>query len=108
MKHGGSAERTGSRPDQPVLDVGAGSGPPDRKVVLFDYTTSRTQEVLLRLLGSYRGYVMIDDYAGYNALALQPGVERLACMMRARRKVVDAQKVQPVGMFHGADTMDSR
>ena len=51
------------------------SGPPDRKVVLFDYPSSRAQEVQLRLLGSYR-----DDYAGYNALALQPGVERLACM----------------------------
>ncbi|MEE5167368.1 IS66 family transposase [Pseudomonas alliivorans] len=71
------------------------SGPPDRKVVLFDYTSSRAQDVPLRLLESYRGYVMTDDYAGYNALALQPGVERLACMAHARRKFVDAQKVQP-------------
>lgn len=45
------------------------SGSPDRQVVLFDYTTSRAQEVLLRLLEGYRGYVMTDDYAGYNALA---------------------------------------
>lgn len=30
----------------------------------------------LRLLESYRGYVMTDDYAGYNALALQRGIER--------------------------------
>jgi transposase len=43
------------------------SGPPDRKVVLFDYTSSRAQEVPLRLLESYRGYVVTDDYAGYNA-----------------------------------------
>jgi hypothetical protein len=71
------------------------SGPPDRKIVLFDYTSSRAQDVPLRLLESYRGYVMTDDYAGYNALALQPGVERLACMAHARRKFVDAQKVQP-------------
>jgi len=35
--------------------------------------------VPLRLLGSYRGYVMTDHYADYNALELQPGVERLAC-----------------------------
>lgn len=73
------------------------SGPPDRKVVLFDYTSSRAQEVPLRLLDSYRGYAMTDDYAGYNALALQPDVERLACMAHARRKFVDAQKVQPKG-----------
>ncbi len=37
------------------------SGPPDRQVVLFDYTTSRAQEVPLRLLEGYRGYVMTDD-----------------------------------------------
>jgi len=79
------------------------SGPPDRKVVLFDYTSSRAQDVPLRLLESYRGYVMTDDYAGYNALALQPGVERLACMAHARRKFVDAQKVQPKGKTGCAD-----
>jgi transposase len=79
------------------------SGLPDRPVVLFDYTTSRTQEVPLRLLGDYRGYLMTDDYAGYNALALQPGVERLACMAHVRRKFVDAQKVQPKGKTGRAD-----
>ena len=79
------------------------SGPPDRKVVLFDYTSIRAQEVPLRLLESYRGYVMTDDYAGYNALTLQPGIERLACMAHARRKFVEAQKVQPKGKTGRAD-----
>lgn len=79
------------------------SGPPDRKVVLFDYTSSRAQDVPLRLLENYRGYVMTDDYAGYKALAPQPGVERLACMAHARRKFVDAQKVQPKGKTGRAD-----
>ncbi|EPN29865.1 transposase IS66, partial [Pseudomonas syringae pv. actinidiae ICMP 19096] len=55
-----------------------------------NYTSSRAQEVPLCLLESYRGYVMTDDYAGYNALALQPGVERLACMAHVRRKFVEA------------------
>jgi len=63
--------------------------------MLFDYTSSRAQVVPLRLLESYRGYVMSDDYAGYNPLALQPGVERLACMAHARSKFVDAQEVLP-------------
>ena len=79
------------------------SGPPDRKVVLFDYTSSRAQEVPLRLLENYRGYVMTDDYAGYNALALQLGIERLACMAHARRKFIEAQKVQPKGKAGRAD-----
>ncbi|RMU39134.1 hypothetical protein ALP32_200099 [Pseudomonas avellanae] len=49
-------------------------GPPNQLVVLFDYSTSRAQEVPSRLLESYRGYLMTDDYAGYNALGAQPGV----------------------------------
>jgi len=79
------------------------SGLPERQVVLFDYTTSRAQEVPLSLLGNYHGCVMTDDYAGYNALALLPGVERLACMAHARRKFVEAQKVQPKGKTGRAD-----
>ncbi|KPX21433.1 ISPpu15, transposase Orf2, partial [Pseudomonas amygdali pv. dendropanacis] len=70
---------------------------------MFDYTTSRAQEVPLCLLESYRGNVMTDDYAGYKALALQPGVERLACMAHVRRKFVEAKKVQPQGKTGRAD-----
>jgi hypothetical protein len=33
--------------------------------------------VSTRLLNGYRGYVMTDDYAGYNALSAQAGGERL-------------------------------
>jgi transposase len=78
-------------------------GPPDRPVILFDYSTSRAQEVPLRLLAGYRGYLMTDDYAGYNAMAAQAGVERLACWAHARRKFVEAQKVQPKGKTGRAD-----
>ncbi|SED69486.1 IS66 family transposase [Pseudomonas anguilliseptica] len=69
-------------------------GPPGKPVILFDYTTSRAQEVPLRLT---------DDYAGYNAVAAQQGVERLACWAHARRKFVEAQKVQPKGKTGRAD-----
>ncbi|WP_165677044.1 IS66 family transposase [Metapseudomonas otitidis] len=78
-------------------------GPPDRPVVLFDYDTSRAQAVPLRLLAGYRGYLMTDDYAGYNAVAQQDGIERLACWAHARRKFVEAQKVQPKGKVGRAD-----
>ncbi|WP_455230120.1 IS66 family transposase [Geopseudomonas aromaticivorans] len=78
-------------------------GPPDRPVVLFDYTTSRAQDVPLRLLEDYRGYLMTDDYAGYNAVAAQPDIERLGCWAHARRKFVEAQKVQPRGKTGRAD-----
>jgi hypothetical protein len=78
-------------------------GPPDQPVILFDYSTSRAQEVPTRLLEGYRGYVMTDDYAGYNALGAQAGVERLGCRAHARRKFVEAQKVQPKGKTGRAD-----
>lgn len=48
-------------------------GPPDKPVILFNFSTSRAQEVPLRLLDDYRGYLMTDDYSGYNAVAAQPG-----------------------------------
>jgi len=78
-------------------------GPPDKPVILFDYSTSRAQEVPTRLLDGYRGYVMTDDYAGYNALGAQAGVERLGCWVHARRKFFEAQKVQPKGKTGRAD-----
>ncbi|WP_370692695.1 IS66 family transposase [Pseudomonas sp.] len=78
-------------------------GPPDKPVILFDYTTSRAQGIPLRLLAGYRGYLMTDYYAGYNAVAAQAGVERLACWAHARRKFVEAQKVQPKGKTGRAD-----
>ncbi len=57
----------------------------------------------MRLLEGYRGYVMNVDYAGYNALALQPGAERLACMVHVWCKFIEAQKVQPKGKTGRAD-----
>ena len=78
-------------------------GPPEQPVVLFDYSSSRAQEIPLRLLEGYCGYLMTDDYAGYNAVAAQAGIERLACWAHARRKFVEAQKVQPKGKTGRAD-----
>jgi len=71
-------------------------------VILFDYSTSRAQDVPTRLLDGYRGYVMTDDYAG-NAQGAQAGVERLGCWAHTRRKFVEAQKVQPKGKTGRAD-----
>lgn len=68
-------------------------GPPDKPVILFDYSTCRAQEVPVRLLEGYRGYLMTDDHDGYNALGAQDGVERLGRWAHARRKFVEAQKL---------------
>ncbi|CAI8966513.1 hypothetical protein EMIT093MI4_80182 [Pseudomonas sp. IT-93MI4] len=68
------------------------SGLSERAVILFDYTTSRAREALLRLLSDYRDDVTIDYCAGYNVLALQPSLDCLGCMAPVGRKFVDSQK----------------
>jgi len=78
-------------------------GPPDKPVILFDYATSQAQGVPSRLLKSYRGYLMTDDYASYSAVAAQSGFERMGCWAHARRKFVEAQKIQPKGKTGRAD-----
>lgn len=82
-------------------------GPPDKPVILFDYSTSRAQEVPTRLLDGYRGYVMTDDYAGYNALGAQAGVERLGCWAHARRRYHLAKRTthHEAGGVYGALTV---
>ena len=57
----------------------------------------------MRLLEGYQGYLMTDDYAGYNGIAAVEGVERLGCWAHARRKFIEAQKAQPRGKTGRAD-----
>lgn len=57
-------------------------GPP---IVLFDFATSRSGEHVRRLLGDWRGALMVDDYGGYKAL-FREGVIELGCWAHARRK----------------------
>lgn len=73
-------------------------GPPDKKVVLFNYAPTRNGKIPIELLQGWAGgYLMTDDYAGYNEVAKQNGIKHLACMAHARRKFVDAKKVAAKG-----------
>jgi transposase len=72
-------------------------GPPGKPVILFEYDPSRSQQVPLKLLADWQGYLMVDGYEGYNAIEMQPGVIRLGCWAHARRDFVDATKVLPPG-----------
>lgn len=70
-------------------------GPPGQPSVLFDYDPSRSQEVPLRLLDGFQGYLQTDGYAGYNAACIANNIIQLGCWDHARRKFKDAQAVQP-------------
>ena len=47
--------------------------------------------------------MMTDGYTGYNALAKADGIEQLICWAHARRRFVDAARVQPKGKRGRAD-----
>lgn len=72
-------------------------GPPDKPAILFEYDPSRSQDVPLRLLDGFEGYLQADGYAGYDAVCEKQNLIRLGCMDHARRYYTDAQKAIPKG-----------
>ena len=70
-------------------------GPPERPIVLYDYDPSRSQDVPVRLLGDYAGYLQIDGYEGYNKVVSANGITALGCWAHVRRKFDQALKAQP-------------
>jgi len=70
-------------------------GPPDKPVVLFEYDTSRSEEVPLRLLAGFKGVLQSDGYAGYNRVCRENEITRIGCWDHARRKFVEASRAAP-------------
>ncbi|WP_286902557.1 IS66 family transposase [Vreelandella sedimenti] len=78
-------------------------GPPGQQVVLFDYDASRAGQVPVRLLGNYAGRLVTDGYEGYAEVVRRNGLTHAGCWAHARRKFVEAQKVQPKSKTGKAD-----
>lgn len=78
-------------------------GTPGKRVVMFDYAPSRAGAVPTGLLEGWHGYLMTDDYAGYDAAVAQHGITHLACMAHARRKFVEANRASPKGKSRHAN-----
>ena len=89
--------------ETPVAQLDPGSGKTHRAylfayrstdappIVVFDYCLSRSGKHAAAFLGSWKGALMVDDYAGYKAL-FAAGVTELGCWAHARRKFFDAWK----------------
>ena len=58
------------------------------KAVIYDFAESRAGKHAREFLGSWRGTLLCDDYAGYKALIAE-GVTEAGCMAHARRKFFD-------------------
>jgi transposase len=72
------------------------AGEQDKRVVLFDYAPTRAGSVPTSLLDDFSGYLVTDDYKGYNAVCEKNAITRVACWAHARRKFNDVLNIQKV------------
>lgn len=67
-----------------------------RRAIVYAFDTSRKGRVAQRLLGNTEGFLVIDGYAGYNAVAdEETGRMRVGCWGHARRKFFEALRSVP-------------
>ena len=59
------------------------------RAVVYDFCESRAGKHASAFLEGWRGHLMVDDYAGYNAVLRSGGVVELGCLAHARRKFFD-------------------
>jgi transposase len=71
-------------------------GPPDHPILLYDYDPSRSQQVPIRLLHGFCGYLQTDGYEGYSKVCAEQGLTAVGCWAHARRKFDEALKAQSV------------
>lgn len=64
----------------------------ESKIVLFHFDPTRSASVPMTLLEGYKGFVMTDDYSGYNRIESVDGIRRLQCWMHVRRYFKKALK----------------
>jgi transposase len=82
------------------------SGPPDQRIVLFDYDPSRGGAVPKRLLEGYRGILLTDGYEPYATVAAELKLVHAGCMAHARRKFDDARKAAPGDSPHATTALN--
>ncbi|HEU4603291.1 MAG TPA: IS66 family transposase, partial [Steroidobacteraceae bacterium] len=70
------------------------SGPPGRRLVLYDYLASRSGQVPKGLLEGFSGVLLTDGYEGYNAAVAAHSLTHAGCWAHVRRKFEEARKVQ--------------
>ena len=70
------------------------SGPPGRRIILFDYDASRGGAVPRRLLEGYQGILLTDGYEPYEAVAQALKLVHAGCFAHVRRKFDEARKAQ--------------
>jgi transposase len=71
----------------------ARGGPPDKKVVWYEYHPTRKAEHAKQFLEGYSGYLQTDGYSGYDSVVSNmSGIIHVGCFAHARRKFFEASK----------------
>jgi hypothetical protein len=70
----------------------ARGGQTGQPLVLFHYDPGRGGAVAQEIVGTFKGYLQTDGYAGYNALGEREGIVHVGCMFHVRSKFVDVIK----------------
>jgi len=65
------------------------------KYTMYDFTMSRGREGPSEFFKGYEGYLLTDDYAGYNEVVQNEEIVPVGCWAHARRYFVEAQDTQP-------------
>ncbi|HCE2599771.1 TPA: IS66 family transposase, partial [Vibrio parahaemolyticus] len=71
-----------------------------KNIALYDYQNSRARACPVAFLGDYSGYLQTDGYGAYDGLHQ---VTNVGCLAHARRKFMDAKKLQGKGKSGKAD-----
>ncbi len=71
-----------------------------KNIALYDYQNSRARACPIAFLGDYSGYLQTDGYGAYDGLHQ---VTNVGCLAHARRKFMDAKKLQGKGKSGKAD-----
>ena len=80
----------------------------DRNEIVFPFSTTRAGKVIHDVLGDYSGTLQTDGYEAYASyVANVVGVEHAQCWSHARRKFIEAEKVEPDLVSHGLDRIRS-
>lgn len=68
-----------------------------KKIVLYEFASSRSSDIPLKIFKGYKGYVQTDGYEGYSRLGLVPGIVHVGDWVHVRRKFKEAIKGQKTG-----------
>ena len=66
--------------------------------IVFHYAPGRAHRHVEEFLGNYRGTLLSDGYAAYDAFAQRQGIAHAQCWSHCRRNFVDAKESDPAGV----------